>query len=112
LSECIPCYPNYDFNIHRISVAPMIDVSTIHFRFFMRLLTRCSAIYTEMIHSNAITLNPRGFKDILALNEIEHPIICQLGGNDPNELALAAKYVEQMGYDEVNLNVGCPSSKV
>ena len=112
LQICLHQYPNYNYNYHRVAIAPMIDVSTIHFRFFMRLLTRCAVIYTEMIHSNAVTLSPRGYQSILRLNQIEHPVICQLGGNDPKKLAQAAKYCEIMGYDEVNLNVGCPSDRV
>ena len=98
--------------MHRIAIAPMIDVSTIHYRFFTRLLTRCCTIYTPMTHCNAVTLNPKGAEHIIKFNPIEHPVVIQLGGNDPKQLAEAARLCEIMGYDEVNLNVGCPSSRV
>ncbi len=87
-------FPNFSLSTHKIAIAPMIDVSTIHFRFFIRLLTRYSTLYTEMIHANAIVLNPRGHEEILRLNQIENPIVCQLGGNDPKQLAAAARLVQ------------------
>ena len=97
---------------HRFSIAPMFDVSNVHFRFFIRLLTRYSTLWTEMYHATAITDSPKRRALCLRLNHIEHPVCCQLGGNDPDLLTEAAKHVEKAGFDEVDINCGCPSSKV
>jgi len=95
---------------HKISVAPMLGISTPQFRYFMRLLSRHSTLYTEMVHHD--TILHRDYKQILEFDEIEHPVVLQLGGNDPERLGLAAKYAKELGYDEINLNCGCPSNKV
>lgn len=93
-----------------ISVAPMMDWTDRHCRFFLRLLTKRALLYTEMITTQAILLGRA--ERLLAYDEAEHPVALQLGGSDPAQLAAAAKVGERFGYDEVNLNVGCPSDRV
>lgn len=96
---------------HRISVAPMMDWTDRHFRFFMRLISKHALLYTEMVTTGAIL---RG-KDIhrhLDFSKEEHPIALQLGGDSPVALAECAKIGEDYGYDEIDLNVGCPSDRV
>ena len=95
---------------HKISVAPMLGVTNLQFRYLMRLLTRHTTLYTEMILHE--TVLHKDYKKILEFNEIEHPIVIQLGGNDPEKLGLTAKYCKELGYDEINLNCGCPSNRV
>jgi len=94
-----------------LSIAPMMEWTDCHYRFFMRLLTRRTTLFTEMYVANTLLHSPhaRGF---LRFSPEEHPIVCQLGGSDPEALAKAARIVEEMGYDEVNLNCGCPSPRV
>ena len=91
-------------------IAPMMDRTDRHCRYFHRVLTKKSHLYTEMIHSNAII---NGDTDtLLAFNPKEHPLALQLGGSDPYILAEASEISKAFGYKEINLNVGCPSSKV
>lgn len=101
-------------NIHaykpsRFSIAPMLDWTDRHCRYFHRLLTSETLLYTEMVTTGAII---HGRADFLAYNEEEHPVALQLGGSNPQDLAQCAKLAELRGYDEVNLNVGCPSDRV
>ena len=100
------------YNKHKISIAPMIDITTPYFRYLMRLITNCSVLYTDMINANTILMSKKGFEKELYYHNIEHPIVVQLGGNNPDTLGEAAKYCKLMGYDEINLNCGCPSGKV
>ena len=94
----------------RLSVAPMMDWTTRDYRFLARLITRHTLLYTEMVVAQAIL---RGDRDrFLAFNDEEHPVALQLGGCEPQDLAEAARIAEQYGYDEINLNVGCPSDRV
>ncbi|MEH2921619.1 tRNA dihydrouridine(20/20a) synthase DusA [Samsonia erythrinae] len=93
----------------RFSIAPMLDWTDRHCRYFHRQLTGQTLLYTEMVTTGAI-LHGKG--DYLAYSEEEHPLALQLGGSDPHALAQCAKRAEQRGYDEVNLNVGCPSDRV
>ncbi|WP_116474615.1 tRNA dihydrouridine(20/20a) synthase DusA [Zobellella maritima] len=93
----------------RFSVAPMLDWTDKHCRYFHRLLSRHAQLYTEMVTTGAILY---GKGDYLAFNEQEHPLVLQLGGSDPQALAQCAVMAEQRGYDEINLNVGCPSDRV
>ncbi len=93
----------------RFSVAPMLDWTDRHCRYFLRQMSRHALLYTEMVTTGAI-LQGRG--DYLAYNEEEHPVALQLGGSMPEELARCARIAEQRGYDEINLNVGCPSDRV
>ena len=94
----------------RFSVAPMMDWTDRHDRFFLRLLSRRARLYTEMVTANAIRFGERA--KLLDFNAEEHPLALQLGGSEPDALAEAAKIGEDWGYDEINLNVGCPSDRV
>ncbi len=94
----------------RFSVAPMMDWTDRHCRFFLRLLSRHTLLYTEMVTTGAI-LHGKAER-LLAYDAAEHPIALQLGGSDPAHLAACAKVGERFGYDEINLNVGCPSDRV
>ena len=94
----------------RFSVAPMMDWTDTWCRRFHRLLTRRALLYTEMVHANAVI---HGDRDrLLGFSPVEHPIALQLGGSDPATLAQAARIAADRGYDEINLNVGCPSDRV
>ena len=95
---------------HRFSVAPMMEWTDRHCRFFHRLLTRRALIYTEMITTGAVLHGHRA--RLLAYDAAEHPVALQLGGSDPRALAECAHIAEGLGYDEINLNVGCPSDRV
>ncbi|UPR33190.1 tRNA dihydrouridine(20/20a) synthase DusA [Vibrio cyclitrophicus] len=94
---------------NRLSVAPMLDWTDRHCRYFHRLLSQQTLLYTEMVTTGAI-LHGKG--DFLEYNEQEHPLALQLGGSNPIDLAACAKLAGERGYDEVNLNVGCPSDRV
>jgi len=94
----------------RLSIAPMIDWTDRFQRYFMRLIAPNALLYTEMIHANAILKGDRN--KLLRFDQIEHPVALQLGGSDPALLAEASKIGEAFGYDEINLNVGCPSERV
>lgn len=94
---------------HRFSIAPMLDWTDKHCRYFHRLLSQHAVLYTEMVTTGAIIY---GSGDYLAFNEEEHPLVLQLGGSDPADMAHCAKLAEQRGYDAVNINVGCPSDRV
>jgi tRNA-dihydrouridine synthase A len=92
------------------SVAPMMDWTDRHCRVFHRLLSGRARLYTEMLTSGAIVHGDRA--RLLGFDRSEHPVALQLGGSDPHGLAMAAKIGEDFGYDEINLNVGCPSDRV
>ncbi|HEY6992483.1 MAG TPA: tRNA dihydrouridine(20/20a) synthase DusA [Xanthobacteraceae bacterium] len=92
------------------SIAPMMEWTDRHCRFFHRLLTRRALIYTEMITTGAVLHGDRA--RLLAFDAAEHPVALQLGGCDPHALARCARIAEDFGYDEINLNVGCPSERV
>lgn len=102
---------NKQYKINRLlSVAPMMDWTDRHCRYFHRLLAPSALLYTEMVTTGAII---HGDADrFLAYSPEEHPLALQLGGSDPDDLAACARIAEQRGYDEVNLNVGCPSDRV
>lgn len=94
----------------RVSVAPMMAYTDRHFRYFLRLLSPGALLYTEMITSQALRHgNPARW---LAFSPAEHPVALQLGGSDPADLAYSARLGEEFGYDEINLNCGCPSDRV
>jgi tRNA-dihydrouridine synthase A len=97
-------------NGHKFCVAPMMEWTDRHCRFFHRLLTRRARLYTEMLGTGAVIHGDRA--RLLAFDPAEHPIAVQLGGSDPRALAEAARICADLGYDEVNLNVGCPSERV
>jgi tRNA-dihydrouridine synthase A len=94
----------------RLSVAPMMDRTDRHFRYFARQLSRRTLLYTEMVTTGAVLHGDRSY--LLGFDPEEHPIALQLGGDDPDALARAAEIGAQFGYDEINLNVGCPSPRV
>ncbi|MCE6969109.1 tRNA dihydrouridine(20/20a) synthase DusA [Cereibacter sphaeroides] len=94
----------------RLSVAPMMDWTDRHCRYFHRLMTRRTMLYTEMVTAPAVI---HGARDrLLGYSGAEHPVALQLGGSDPAELAQAVRLAAPFGYDEINLNVGCPSDRV
>jgi len=95
---------------HRFCIAPMMDWSDHHCRYFWRLLTRKAVLYTEMVTTGALIHGDR--ERFLHFNTEEQPVALQLGGSDPTELARCAEWAQQWGYDEVNLNCGCPSDRV
>ncbi|MBI5262127.1 MAG: tRNA dihydrouridine(20/20a) synthase DusA [Bradyrhizobium sp.] len=92
------------------SIAPMMDWTDTHCRVFHRLLTRRARLYTEMLTTGAVIHGDR--RRLLAFDASEHPVALQLGGSEPRDLAEAARIGEDFGYDEINLNVGCPSDRV
>ncbi len=94
----------------RLSVAPMMERTDRFCRYFLRLITRRTRLYTEMLTSAALLHGDR--ERLLAFDEAEHPVALQLGGSDPGEMAMAARIAEDHGFDEVNMNVGCPSKRV
>ncbi len=94
----------------RLSVAPMMDWTDTHCRVFHRLLAPHARLYTEMVHANAVVLGDR--QRLLGYDPVEHPLALQLGGSEPEVLAKAALIAVEWGYDEINLNVGCPSDRV
>ncbi|OCG03027.1 tRNA dihydrouridine synthase DusA [Gilliamella sp. wkB112] len=95
--------------LNRFSIAPMLDWTDKHCRYFHRILTKQTLLYTEMVTTGAILF---GKGDYLAFNSKEHPLSLQLGGSDPTALAQCAKLAQERGYDEINLNIGCPSDRV
>jgi tRNA-dihydrouridine synthase A len=96
--------------VRPISVAPMMDRTDRHFRWLLRQITREALLYTEMVTTHAILNGDRAH--LLAYDPVEHPVALQLGGDAPADLAACARIAEDLGYDEVNLNVGCPSDRV
>jgi tRNA-dihydrouridine synthase A len=101
---------NRSWSPHRFCVAPMMAWTDRHARYFLRLISRNARLYTEMVTANALIYgDPKRF---LLFDPSEHPVALQLGGSDPVGLAQAAAIGEQWGYDEINLNVGCPSDRV
>ncbi|GAB5458503.1 MAG: tRNA dihydrouridine(20/20a) synthase DusA [Henriciella sp.] len=97
--------PDYTF-----SVAPMMDWTDRHCRSFHRILTRRALLWTEMVTANAVIHGDR--ERLIGFSESEHPIVLQLGGNEPDKMAEAARIAKGFGYDEVNINCGCPSDRV
>ncbi len=95
---------------HRFSVAPMMDLTDRHARYLLRLISQRTLLYTEMVTADALLYGDAG--RLLAYNPEEHPLALQLGGSDPTKLAECCRLARDAGYDEVNLNVGCPSDRV
>jgi tRNA-dihydrouridine synthase A len=98
-----------------VSIAPMLGWTDRHARYFLRLITRHTLLYSEMVNTGALLNNRQKVgeqKRFLAFHEAEHPLALQLGGSDPVALAQCASMAEDAGFDEVNLNVGCPSDRV
>lgn len=94
----------------KFAIAPMMDWTDRHCRFFHRLLTRHALLYTEMVTTGAVLYGAR--ERLLGFDAAEHPVALQLGGSDPKQLAQAARIGADFGYREINLNVGCPSDRV
>ena len=94
----------------RLSVAPMLDWTDRHCRYFLRLLSRYTLLYTEMVTTGALIHGER--ERFLGFDPAEHPIALQLGGSDPRDMAHCARMGADRGYDEININVGCPSDRV
>jgi tRNA-dihydrouridine synthase A len=94
----------------RISVAPMMDCTDRHDRFFLRIMSKNTMLYSEMVATKSAIHGDR--KKILSFSPEEKPLALQVGGSDKKELAEVAKIAEDMGYDEININLGCPSKKV
>ena len=94
----------------RLAVAPMMDVTDRHCRFFLRQISRHTVLYTEMVTTGALLHGDVGRH--LAFHPEEHPLALQLGGSEPEALAHCARLGERYGYDEINLNIGCPSERV
>jgi tRNA-dihydrouridine synthase A len=95
---------------HPLSVAPMMDRTDRHCRYFLRQISKRTLLYTEMVTSMAILHGDQA--KLLGFDQAEHPISLQVGGDNPQDLAKCAQIAEDFGYDEINLNVGCPSSRV
>lgn len=95
---------------HRVCVAPMMDRTDRHCRYLLRLVNPCALLYTEMVTAQALVHGDA--ERLLRFDPAEHPVALQLGGADPDLLARAARLGEDRGYDEINLNVGCPSDRV
>ena len=98
------------YSTHRFCVAPMMDWTDRHCRYFLRLFTKHTLLYTEMVTTGALLYGDA--ERFLRFNAAEQPVALQLGGSDPDELAKAAIMGEQAGYQEINLNSGCPSDRV
>src|SRR6202795_1365582 len=95
---------------HRFCIAPMMEWTDRHCRYFHRLLTRRALIYTEMVTTGAVLRGDR--ERLIGFDPAEHPVALQLGGSDPVALASCARIGADFGYDEINLNIGCPSERV
>ncbi|HLO24119.1 MAG TPA: tRNA dihydrouridine(20/20a) synthase DusA [Methyloceanibacter sp.] len=95
---------------HRFAVAPMMEWTDRHCRHFLRLISKRTFLYTEMVTAEAVLHGDR--ERVLGFDAAEHPLALQLGGSDPKKLAAAARVGADYGYDEINLNVGCPSDRV
>jgi len=95
---------------HRFCVAPMLDWTDRHERYLLRLISKHAFLYTEMVTTGALIHGDQ--QRHLQFNSEEHPVGLQLGGSDPNDMATAAKIAEDYAYDEININVGCPSDRV
>ena len=108
MTQAITLFPKS--TAHRLSVAPMMDWTDRHCRVFHRMMTRRAMLYTEMVTSAAVIHGPKA--RLLDFSGAEHPLALQLGGSDPGELAKATAIARDWGYDEVNLNCGCPSDRV
>jgi tRNA-dihydrouridine synthase A len=98
------------FQAHRLSVAPMMEWTDRHCRVFHRLMTGRAMLYTEMVTAQAVLHGPKA--RLLDFSGEEHPVALQLGGSEPRDLAEATRIAQAWGYDEINLNVGCPSDRV
>ena len=97
-------------NPHRFCIAPMMECTDRHYRYLARLLTKSSMLYTEMITTGALLHGDR--QHYLEINICEHPVALQLGGSNPSDMSRCSEYAAEFNYDEININVGCPSNRV
>jgi len=104
-------HPDSIKNIHKLSIAPMMDCTDKHFRMIMRKISVKALLYTEMIVAQSLVYT-KIKENFLDFNHEEHPLSIQFGGDDPKILKEAAKMAQDWGYDEINFNVGCPSPRV
>ncbi|MCS6985523.1 MAG: tRNA dihydrouridine(20/20a) synthase DusA [Leptospiraceae bacterium] len=95
---------------HRLSIAPMMGITDRHFRYLMRLISKKVVLYSEMIHARSLVYG--NVEKLLRFHPLEKPVVLQLGGDEVDELCRAAELGEKWGYDEINLNCGCPSPRV
>ncbi len=95
---------------HRFAVAPMMDCTDRHYRYLARLISRRALLYTEMLTTGAVIFGDAG--NLLGFDPAEHPVALQVGGSDPVDMARSARIAERRGFDEININVGCPSDRV
>lgn len=102
--------PNMASTPHKFTVAPMMEWTDRHCRVFHRVMSKYARLYTEMVTADAVIHGIR--EKIIGFSDVEHPVAVQLGGSNPETLAHAAQICEQAGYDEINLNIGCPSDRV
>ena len=94
------------------AIAPMVNISDKYLSYLISFLSKHAFLYTEIVNEIAV-LNACQVRDrLLSFSENQHPVVCQLGGNDPVTMGQAAKVCQEFGYDEVNVNCGCPSNKV
>jgi tRNA-dihydrouridine synthase A len=107
---CVRKYDEMNESSHKFCFAPMMDITDRHCRYFMRLMSHHVRLYTEMLTAEAL-LHGDAVR-LLAFDAAEHPVACQIGGAQPGRLAAAARLAARTGYDEINLNVGCPSHRV
>lgn len=110
VSEAIDCSGVKKTALRRLSVAPMMEYTDKHCRYFLRLITQHTLLYSEMVTTGALLHGCRS--DLLDFSATEQPVALQLGGSDPQALALCAIMAQKRGYKEINLNVGCPSNRV
>lgn len=99
-----------NLKMYQVSVAPMMDWTDRHYRYFMRQITKKTLLYTEMVTTGAILFGDKNKH--LEFSDLENPLVLQLGGDNPDQLSECAKIAQNYGYSEVNLNVGCPSERV
>ncbi|MFK5892180.1 MAG: tRNA dihydrouridine(20/20a) synthase DusA [Pseudomonadota bacterium] len=99
------------YHSHRVCLAPMLEYTDRHFRYLLRLITQKTFLYSEMVTTGALLYGKNPHRN-LCFSTAEHPLALQLGGNDPQALAKAALMGQEYGYDEINLNAGCPSPRV
>jgi tRNA-dihydrouridine synthase A len=101
---------NHSAVLKPLSIAPMMERTDRHYRYFMRLITKSTLLYTEMVTAHALLHGDREF--LLGFDAAEHPVVLQVGGDEPALMADCARIAEDYGYDGININVGCPSSRV